>query len=302
MAGMNGFLTLESGPLRVAVSPQGGAIVEAWHGSVPLLRPCAADAESDFDVSKAGLFPLVPFGNRVAGNAFAFDGQTYRLAANTDGDPHYLHGDGWLGRWSPAACSQTRLELALRHAATVDSPYVYSATEQIAVDDQGFDVALSVTNEGERPLPFGLGLHPFFPLTPQTTLQVRATGYWTETAQFLPDRHEALPVELDFNRPGPLPAHWVNNGFEGWDGEATIRWPERGLALRILGSQEFSRYFVFVSDRSFEPSFRRDYFCFEPMTHRADAHHAPDLGGLRVLAPGEQLAGRVRFSIAALSD
>ena len=299
---MDGFLTLESGSLRVVVSPQGGAVVEAWYELVPLLRPYAAEATAAFNVLKAGLFPLVPFGNRVAGNAFTFNGRTYRLAANTDGDPHSLHGDGWLGLWSPIACSETRLELAFRHAATADSPYVYSATEQIAVDDQSFDVALSVINEGERPLPFGLGLHPFFPFTPQTTLKAKASHYWTETAQFLPDRQEALPADLDFNHPRPLPAHWVNNGFEGWDGKATIRWPERGLALRISGSPEFDRYFVFVSDDRFEPGFRRDYFCFEPMTHRADAHHAADLGGLRVLVPGEQLSGHIRFSVAALND
>lgn len=298
---MNDFLTLASGSLRVVVSPQGGAIVEAWHDSVPLLRPYVAGAAADFDVSKAGLFPLVPFGNRVAGNEFTFDGRTYRLAANTDVDFHYLHGDGWLGRWSPTAHSKTRLELAFRHAPVAGSPYAYSAAEQITVNDQGFAVALSVTNDGERSLPFGLGFHPFFPRTPQTTLRAKAAAYWTENGQFLPDERAALPVDLDFNRPRLLPAHWLNNGFEGWDGEATIRWPERKLLLTVSASPEFERYFVFISDESFEPGFRCDWFCFEPMTHRADAHHAPELGGLRVLAPRQRLSGSIQFSIAALS-
>ena len=119
---MNGFLTLESGSLRVVVSPQGGAVVEAWYGAVPLLRPYAAEASAAFDVLKAGMFPLVPFGNRVVGNAFTFDGRTYRLAANTNGDRHYLHGDGWLGLWSPTTHSQTQLDLTFRHAASRRQP------------------------------------------------------------------------------------------------------------------------------------------------------------------------------------
>jgi aldose 1-epimerase len=294
-----GFVVLESGSVCAVVSPRGGAIVGAWRGSTPLLRPYAPGASEEFDVIKAGLFPLVPFGNRIAGNEFAFDGRTYRLAANTNRDPHYLHGDGWLGLWSTVVHSQTRLELAFRRPAAANSPYVYCATEEIVVDEGGFAVALSVTNAGKRALPFGLGCHPYFPLTPLTTLEARASGYWTEKAQFLPDKQEALPAELDFNVPRPLPAHWVNNGFEGWDGTATIRWPERELALRVTASPEFDRYFVYVPDGRFEPGFKHDYFCFEPMTHHADAHHAPDLGGLRILAPGERFSGHIRFSLSA---
>jgi aldose 1-epimerase len=81
-----------------------------------------------------------------------------------------------------------------------------------------------------------------------------------------------------------LPRHWINNGFT-----------EHELAVAITSGVCFHDYFVFMSDTRFEPEFAEDYFCFEPMTHRADAHHAVDLGGLVVLAPGASLTGEVRF-------
>jgi aldose 1-epimerase len=92
-----------------------------------------------------------------------------------------------------------------------------------------------------------------------------------------------------------LPRHWINNGFTGWNGRAEIVWPEHELAVAITSGVCFHDYFVFMSDTRFEPEFAEDYFCFEPMTHRADAHHAVDLGGLVVLAPGASLTGEVRF-------
>jgi aldose 1-epimerase len=288
-------ISLAAGRLGARVSARGGAIVDAVFDGVPILRPYTGDEAATFDPLKAGSFPLVPFGNRVEGNTFTFDGVTRRFAPNTDWDRHYLHGDAWLMPWQVVERRADAVTFAVTHLAAPGAPYAYAARETIALAGEVLAVRLAVENTGDAALPFGLGHHPFFPLTAETRLTAPATGFWTEKQEFLPDRLSAVPAELDFSTARRLPGHWLNNGFEGWSGRARIDWPERDLSLRIEADPLFSRYFLFRSDNDFEPGFRGDYFCFEPMTHSADGPHLDGLGGLRRLAPGETLEAGFRF-------
>ncbi len=174
-----------------------------------------------------------------------------------------------------------------------DQPAGYAAIDRVALSANGLQLTLAVTNEGDRPLPFGLGWHPYFPLTPQTTLEARSRFYWTEVDSWLPGERAAIPPDLDFARPRKLPRRWVNNGFEGWDGRARIAWPERSVMVDMTAGPLFRHAFLFVGDKDFDPDYADDYFCFEPMSHLADGHNMADLGGLAVLAPGERLSGGI---------
>jgi aldose 1-epimerase len=290
---------LHNGTFDVVVSTLAGAIWKCETSidgvPVPLMRPPVAGGARI--ATNACCFPLIPFGNRIRGNRFPFAGQDYALEPNTDWDKHYLHGDGWASEWEVDEVTETFLALSLHHRLTSQSPYIYDGRQTVALSDRRMEVTLSVTNRGAVALPFGLGWHPFFPLTEQTTLRASARDYWEEGDGWLPTVRHALPRELDFNTARSLPRHWVNNGFEGWDGHAEIAWPDRGVSLVIDADSLFERYFVFVSDAGFDPTYRGDFFCFEPMSHSADAHHQPDGGGLRVLAPGETLTGSIRFQV-----
>jgi aldose 1-epimerase len=291
-------IDLSTNALAVTLTTAGGAVwrLEAIDGDrrVPLLRPPPSCQERP--PGQAGCFPLVPFGNRIAGNRFEHGGRAYHLEPNTPWDEHSLHGDGWLGEWTLNDRDDRSASLAFSHAAGRDSPYAYRATQDIGLDDNAVRLDLAVENRGDAPLPFGLGWHPFFPLTPLTTLQARAQGFWTERRGWLPDQRMAPPPDLDFATPCPLPRHWVNNGFDGWDGSARIVWPEHELVLDISGAANLTRYFVFVSDAAFEPGYDHTYFCFEPMTHDADGHARVGESGLAVLAPGQVLAASIVLS------
>jgi len=297
--GGNRFV-LSHGPLTVDLDRRGAVICGfRWRDADGVTHHLMRDgSRHDGDPLTASCFPLVPYCNRVRGNHFQVAGRDYRLLPNQPWDRHSLHGDGWLSVWQVLAQRDASLRFGLRRTADPQSPYDYEAEiayELTTHPQPKLTVALSVRNRSAESMPFGLGLHPYFPLTPQTTLRADATGFFPEEAEFLPGAMTAIPADLNFSAAIPLPRRWINNGFKGWNGKADIIWPEHALGLQIEADAGFQDYFVFMPNRIFEPNFADDHFCFEPMTHQADAHHASDLGGLRLLAPGAAMNDRVSF-------
>ena len=294
---------LDGGDLSARISTRGGIMLGLWWMRdgvrVPLLREAVSD---DADALASACYPLVPFGNRVKDNYFRFDGKDYLLQPNTDWDRHYLHGEGWQAEWRIGQQDAASVELHFDHEAGEGTPYVYSAMQKFSLRDGGLDLTLSVTNRGGEILPFGLGWHPYFPMTPKTTLLAPARKYWTEVDDWLPGEAIDIPMDVDFSDPRELPHRWVNNGFEGWCGQAQIVWPERAAQLSLTADPLFRHAFVFVSDTGFDPAFARDYFCFEPMTHLANGHNLPGLGDLAALKPGETLSGGIRMMPSGWTD
>lgn len=286
---------LKGRDLTARLSSRGGGVLGLWWERGDLRLPLLREAPSDdADASTSGCFPLVPFGNRVRDNRFMFRGRSYALEANTARDPHYLHGDGWRSEWFVLKESRSEVEFGFSNEGA-STPYRYEARQRFAIEDDSFQVDLRVKNVGAEALPFGLGWHPYFPMTPAATLKAPARRFWTEVEGWLPGEVTEIPGDLDFSLPRGLPQRWVNNGFEGWDGTAEITWPERNSRLVLTAGEGMKHYFIFVSDATFDPNFRNDYFCFEPMSHMADGHNLPDLGGLVVLEPGEAMSVSLRM-------
>lgn len=289
-------LRLRTDAAELALSTRGAAVL-GWEidtsvGRQPLLRPARHGGDGAPD--EASAFPLVPFGNRAGGNAFTFQGRDYRLIPNA-GDRYRLHGDGWLSDWTIEAASESSATLVLRHMAEAAAPWDYLARQTIALDGRGLTLTLSVENTGATALPFGLGWHPYFPMTPRTRLTAPASSVWLEGADYLPTEEVPLPSDLDFRKVAPLPDRWVNNGFEGWNGCARIDWPEHGLTLTIDADPIFSRYVIYRPDTARDATYACDWFCFEPMTHSVDGFRKAGMGGLLPLAPGERLMGHIRL-------
>lgn len=286
------MIQLSNTALFAEISPAGGSVT----------RFSRIDGTGEFplfyrDGQTSGLplcFPLVPFGNRLGDNRFEFAGVEHQLPANT-ADPLYIHGDGWLASWDVLSAEDTSCVLRYTHGA--EGPYRYVAEQHFLLRDNAFSISLSVTNTGDAPLPFGIGLHPYFPLTAQTTLRFSARRFWNQDASFLPSTSEPVSGEMDFSIGRSPSGRWRNTEYEGWDGRAEISWPECGTMLTIDADQIFSRCMLFVSSTDFDPEYREDYFCFEPMSHGVDGHHRPRHAGLTILEPTATLAGSCRFHV-----
>ncbi|MBY3137453.1 aldose 1-epimerase [Rhizobium laguerreae] len=280
-------IELRHADLAVRVSRRGAAVTAATYRSIPFLVAAGGP-----DGAMAN-FAMVPFGNRVEGNAMSFAGQVHAFQANAS-DPLYLHGDGWLSLWQLEDASAEHARFSFSRSADGVSPYAYFTRQEIRLTGDALVLRLSVENRGEAALPFGLGQHPFFARTPKTRLTIAADRYWSERPDHLPEMPGPLPDYFDFRSEKLLPQRWMNNAFEGWNGRAAIVWPELGIQAALEADGALDRFMLYM------PVNRSDFFCLEPMSHLPNGHHLPDFGGLAPLAPGEDLAGTVTILMSAL--
>ena len=253
-------------------------------GSAPVLRPWSGDGSEPFSL---GMNLLAPFSNRISGGGFVFDGIFHELPANLEGEPFPIHGDAFQKAWCVDDHGPAFARLSLTDAGL--GPFRYSAEVSYALEDGRLHTALALANEGPT-LPFGGGLHPWFPRRQDTELEFFARQVWLEDAQHLPVRK--VPLEdvpaWDFTASRLLPEGWINNAFCDWSGNARIVQQGFGIEVDIVAHAPLDTAIVY------SPGAHADFFCFEPVSHAVDALNQPGMPGLVTLAPGE----RVSFSVS----
>jgi aldose 1-epimerase len=291
------LLSIGSGALQVALVPRIGGSVSSlrWRGIDLMRRLSDADLDAG-NVLGVAMFPMTPFANRIAGNAFEFAARRWRVQPNNPPEKFNVHGSGWQHAWTVIEMGVTSATLSLDIAGG-DEPYSYHATQTFVVSDERLSVTMTLANTGPAALPFGFGLHPWFDRDPDVTVQFKARRFYLEEPDGVSGDSITLPPELDFAGGRPLPGGWRNNDYGGWDGEATIRFPARGAGLRITADPVFKHLMLYA-----DPS--KPYFCVEPQTNASGAFNRgrwDDPGeGVIVLAAGESAAGTVSFTPFAL--
>jgi aldose 1-epimerase len=287
-------IALAAGDLRLELSPGiGGSIASfRWHGAGgerPILRDCNRRLEKVLD---AASFPLVPYVNRIRGGYFTVRGREVRLAPNMAGDPSPLHGQGWLGAWTIEEASERRATLGFRHVPG-EWPWAYDSRQQIALDERGLAIALMCRNTGADPMPCGLGQHPYFPCGPETVLDTRVAHAWTVDAEVLPVDRVVADGRYDL-RERRVCGQGLDNGFDGWTGEARMSDPGWPYDLTLSSPQ--ARFFQLYSPAA------GGLFVAEPVTHANAALNAPEAEwaelGLRLLEPGETMRLDLRLEVA----
>ncbi len=287
-------LTLTAGTLHLELSPSIGGSIRNFTQVVggrrtPLLRESHSDKRT---VLEHACFPLVPYVNRIRGGEFEFRGETIRLAPNMAGDPSPLHGQGWLGEWSVESAGAADAELFFRHEAG-EWPWAYEALQTFALDPQGLSVRLQCRNRSHRPMPCGLGLHPYFPCDGGTRLDTVVKTVWEIDENVLPTRE--VPAEGRYDlRDRAVCGQGLDHGFGGWGGEARM-WEEGGERRLIMSSPD-AHFFQLYSPPT------GGIYVAEPVTHANAALNAPEERwpelGMRVLGPGEDVTLRMRIEVA----
>ncbi|MFO1066983.1 MAG: aldose 1-epimerase [Geminicoccaceae bacterium] len=243
------------------------------------------------DAVAVACFPLTPWSGRISGGGITLGDRFWPLPQNRPPDVP-LHGDGWESPWTVVEHTDTRLELSLRSRRL--PPFDYRATMVYAIGGDTLTIELAMEHRGAETVPYGIGLHPWFPRTPGTRLTAPATEVWLEDERHLPTA--VVPVsarpDWDFATRRPLPDSWVCNAFDGWTREARIDWEESGIALDIAADAALPTYLLYA------PSPDAGFFCFEPVSHPMDAHNWPGRPGLVELRKGERLASSCSFTVS----
>ena len=286
-------VTLASGKFWLALNPSiGGSILAfEWIDGASIrsiLRKCNSSSQN---VLEAASFPLIPYVNRIRGGRFNFRGRDVRLQPNMTGDPSPLHGQGWLNAWTVEEATQHRAALTFRHEAG-EWPWDYEARQEFSIDEEGFSVTLTCRNLAEEPMPCGLGFHPYFDCGPETRIDTQVSHAWTIDEHVLPLNR--VPADDRYNLRDRLACGQnLDNGFDGWGGEARMTDPERSYDVRL--SSAGAKFFQLYSPPE------GGIFVAEPVTHANAALNAPEVEwpelGMRVLEPGEAMSLEMRLEV-----
>lgn len=289
---MHERIELAAGRLRLTLLPALGGSVARFDwvgqgGALPVMRGAASPRLP----TDAACFPLVPFCNRIRSGAFTFRGREVRLTPNMAGDPSPIHGQGWQSPWTAQAQAADSAELGFVHGRG-QWPWAYEARQTFALDPGGLSISLSCRNTDVEPMPCGLGLHPYFPCMRETRLVTRVANVWTVDENILPVERRSATGRYDISN-GPACGRDLDNGYDGWSGEAVIETPGMPFSLRMRSPD--ARFFQLYSPAGGE------LFVAEPVTHANAALNADESAwetlGLRVLGPGEAMTLSMRLEV-----
>lgn len=272
-------LLLQNAHLRLSVDPQGGGLRE--------LVSLTHDTHVLWDKGESALFPMLPLANRVSGNRFSFQGREVALPRSPVDDAFFLHGNGWLERWSVESVSDTECLLLLRsqHPCGFD----YLAELRYRLRENVLRAELTLTHFGQNPMLYGLGFHPWFVFDEGSRVQFFASGYWPEGEKHLPLAWQGeIPPAIDFSEAKHGENGWLNVGYSGWNGVAKI---QRDVMTVTLSSQTPWLMLFRMSGESF--------LCLEPQSHPVNAHHQAGQPGLVALGRGDST--RLAMEIAVES-
>jgi aldose 1-epimerase len=295
------LVTLTAGTLRAVIAPTVGGALAAFYEATPegplhWLRPAAPAAFEQRDPLRMASFPLFPYCNRIRDARFEFDGGTIDLSGNDERFAHALHGNAWRRPWQVGARTESSVELHFEHEPDAqvagDWPFRYRAQQRIELSGGALRITLSAQNLAERPMPFGMGHHPYYPRTAQTRVYADVQAMWHADAEVLPTHLGPHPA-VDALREGMSPdAFDLDNNFANWRREATIAWPDEHRRLTMTADAPFDHMVVFAPANDAQ-------LCVEPVTNTTDCFNAvgmrEQVGGC-VLQPGEEIAATLKWT------
>ncbi|MBY0612210.1 MAG: hypothetical protein K2P80_08490 [Beijerinckiaceae bacterium] len=291
---------LENDAYEVAIDPSRGGLIRrlVWKRGGPpvdLLYSPESQPQSDAGIDLFGCWPLVPFANRCHGGMLVFGETRWTLPINDPASGNTMHGTGWRRAWTVDEIS--RQSLTLSHCCDAGfGAYRYESSLRLSLRDDVIRIDLSVTNRGDEPAPFGLGLHPWFPCDETTTLRV--DGVAAKVA-FAPGYHplDAIPLDPagDFLIGGAVARETeIAINYVGWRGAATLTYPGSHI-LRITASPSLDMPLLW------RPPGAR-FVCFEPQSHVIGApsdRKGWQISPMWLLECGQSMAGWMELTAAS---
>jgi aldose 1-epimerase len=290
------LVTLSEGDATLVVAPECGARIAAYRvGGRDILRPATAEGLATAFTYGFSAFPLMPYSGPVFGDGFHYRGAFHPLARNVPAEPTATHGEGWIRPWRIVEKTNAAIHLTLDYKPAPESfPFAWRGEIAYRLAGGRFVVEMRVENRDHRPMPAGLGFHPYFPKLPGTVLAFDATGLWPPDEPDAVERAAGpLIPGLDFSDGLDVDPIILDRCYEGWNGLVTLAAPD-GVVTVLKADPVFGKLQIY-------DAWDYPYVCIEPVTNANDGINraARGIAGHAVvdLAPGASLSGAISIGL-----
>jgi aldose 1-epimerase len=272
------------------------ALVPEWGGRVAVLQAKGLDIVTPitshvFDPvawPKGGIYPLMPYSNRIRNSRMAHQGVTHALPPHPAVLPHTLHGVAQTLQWSVSNQSECSITLTCDYDGE-QWPWPVRFEQRFMLSENQLDIEIAVTNLGNSSMPAGLGLHPYFHRHAGMRAELNLDRVWEIDNAYLPtgvahSKRRSIVIGDEISE------ELAVYGSE-WGGELKVLYSEGQLTLRT--EAPLTHFVVFAPVDA-------PYICLEPVSHLADAFNSPPGQwpdqGTHVLEPGESLSASLKLS------
>lgn len=319
-------ITIENETLRLVVEPAVGGGVRSLHTRpgtdhpwTPLLRE-TPDAPAEHTFNNLASYPLAPWCNRIPRGELTHRGETHQLGTWwTDpptNAPSAIHGV--VCRRPAAVTHQADDQILLRfqpHAPDgldPDWPWRFAVEIGYRITTNSLHAEIGVRNDDGRPMPAGVGFHPYFPRTrtaddgSEATVHLRAhTSGRFPARSFIPtgparDDGAARALRRGVHA-DDIP---TDHTFAGWNGLCQLWWPGSPLRVALRASDDLPMLHIFTQQpadpdaAAYRPP--PPFLAAEPVSHAPDAFNLAGVGrddlGAVELGPGERLRAAMEIN------
>ncbi|SDX52627.1 aldose 1-epimerase [Collimonas sp. OK242] len=289
---------------RLTLSPSAGGRVTSLSSShagqaidwiVPMLEQNRQHGFPATAWPKAGIYPLLPFSNRIRNGRFCWEGLQLSLPLHP-GERHAMHGFAHTAKWDLLDCDDNSAEIMYSHAPGDHGwPWSFQVRQKIVLDAGALSMRLDISNLDNGslpPMPLGAGFHPYFPRRFAQHVAFDAQQLWHADAEHVATGVGEIPARHDYRSARAIASDdELTHYYGGWKGRASIG---DNLGNRIVISAS-----PLLSHLILHAPAARDYFCIEPATHVADAVNLAHAGfsstGLQRLPCGHTLSCDIRL-------
>ena len=259
---------------------------------------CPIEGEQDLKLNPTFKnIPLFPFPNRLDGGKYEFAGESFQFPINETDRNNNLHGFGFNENYTieNTVVSSQRVKTELKYVYNGLFRFYPFPSEYVLLfevrNDTELEVQASVVNKGQKPMPVGIGWHPYFTLgedVDSLSLKLPKVKRKVMDCRALPTgESEAFDTFSHMTTVGNI---FLDDCFELVEQEprasAVIWSPVQQLGIEVwqeAGDGQYRYMQVFT-----HPSRKR--IAVEPMTCNVNAFQNGE--GLKILQPGERFSAK----------
>ena len=291
------ILSDQSSGASVEVIPERGGLVTQWH--IHDVQILYFDAERFRDPSKSvrgGIPVLFPICGNLPDDTYSLDGQSYQLKQHgfARDMPWTVSDRGVVDKAEANAGAMLQLTLESNETTLKSYPFDFQLQFTYRVRGNQLIVEQRFTNRSDRPMPYSIGLHPYFQLNdtptakPQLQLDIPASQYHNQITQ----NTRAYNGSLDWS--DPEIAEEADIAFRPISAQqAAVTDPGRQLKLSLHYDDAYTTL-VFWAVKG------KHYYCLEPWSAPRNALNSGT--DLLTLASGATQTMTVTFSAHLLAE